>query len=348
MGPVVCRLVIKLGWIMKCFLAVLLFVGAALSNSTHRYAWQPQNEYYYRYETRIEFSIPQIRADRKSGLKLASVIRVQAQNDYSLLIQLTQPRFLTLNGLDGEEIEEPIPPAFGTHLETPFKVHLKRGVFEAIFVNPYEPVAVTNIKKAVVATLNMDLSASRCAEVLSNRLEVPDEQTLDQSPVDQSYFTVREQSLHGDCQTIYNIHPLAKYEAMEIEEQLETIEKTRNMKEHLQGGLSQAKTVCEGKKYWQITKTRDFDNCIERPVFQKWWGLKTHCDTTKANCKVLMTHVSATNYIVCGNDVTDFVIRKSVTENSMSTIPGWQTEERLLNRAQIVLELLNKNPFLLP
>merc|ERR1711862_368312 len=126
MGPVVCRLVIKLGWIMKCFLAVLLFVGAALSNSTHRYAWQPQNEYSYRYETRIEFSIPQIRGDRKSGLKLASVIRVQAQNDYSLLIQLTQPRFLTLNGLDGEEIEEPIPPAFGTHLETPFKVHFER------------------------------------------------------------------------------------------------------------------------------------------------------------------------------------------------------------------------------
>ena len=42
-------------------------------------------------------------------------------------------------------------------------------------------------------------------------------------------------SLHGDCQTIYNIHPLAKYEAMEIEQELETVEKTRNMHEHLQG-----------------------------------------------------------------------------------------------------------------
>ena len=42
-------------------------------------------------------------------------------------------------------------------------------------------------------------------------------------------------SLHGDCQTIYNIHPLPKYEAMKIEQQLETVEKTRNMHEHLQG-----------------------------------------------------------------------------------------------------------------
>ena len=42
-----------------------------------------------------------------------------------------------------------------------FKVHMKRGVFEAVFVDALEPIAVTNIKKAVVATLNMDLSASR-------------------------------------------------------------------------------------------------------------------------------------------------------------------------------------------
>jgi hypothetical protein len=42
-----------------------------------------------------------------------------------------------------------------------FKVHMKRGVFEAVFVDTLEPIAVTNIKKAVVATLNMDLSASR-------------------------------------------------------------------------------------------------------------------------------------------------------------------------------------------
>ena len=97
-------------------------MGAALSNSTHRYAWKPQNEYSYRYESSIEFSIPQIKADQKSGLKLAAIIKVQAQTDYSLLIQLSQPRFLTFNGLAGEEIEETIPEAFKTHLETAFKV----------------------------------------------------------------------------------------------------------------------------------------------------------------------------------------------------------------------------------
>ena len=136
-------------------------MGAVLGNSTHRYAWQPQTEYSYRYESRIDFSIPEIKADQKSGLKLVGVLRIQAQNDYSLLIKLSQPKFLTFNGLAHEEVEESIPAPFKTHLETAFKVHLRRGVFEALFVDAVEPVAVTNIKKAVVATLNMDLSASR-------------------------------------------------------------------------------------------------------------------------------------------------------------------------------------------
>ena len=120
---------------------------------------------------------------------------------------------------------------------------------------------------------------------MSNNIEVGVE-----TPVAQSFFKVREQSLHGDCQTIYNIHPLAAYEALEIEEQLETVEKQRSLKEHLQGGLSQGRAICEGKKYWQITKTRDFGNCVERPVFQKWYGfMGKDCDTTKEDCKDLMT-----------------------------------------------------------
>ena len=95
---------------------------------------------------------------------MVALIRVQAQNDYSLLIKLDTPRFLTFNGkvcCSREEVEEPIPEPFKTHLEHAFKVNLKRGVFEAVFVDTQEPVAVINIKRAVIATLNMDLSASR-------------------------------------------------------------------------------------------------------------------------------------------------------------------------------------------
>merc|ERR1712168_452128 len=186
----------------------------------------------------------------------------------------------------------------------------------------------------------------RRSEVVSNHLEV-------EGALGQGFFEVREQTLHGDCQTIYNIHPLAAYEAMEIEEQLETVEKERSLKEHLVGGLSQGKVICQGKKYWQITKTRDFDNCVERPVYQKWYGfVGKECDTTKQSCGDLMTNVSSSNYIVCGNDMKDFVIRKSLTENAIAANAAWNIKEKFQTKTEVVLELLKQetvtSPLVLP
>lgn len=98
-----------------------------------------------------------------------------------------------------------------------------------------EPIHVTNIKKAIVANLNMDISASRRAEINSNSIQVsfsnyyfssmlakfsnydgfyfskfqiPDEAVLEQAPLGQTYFSVREQSLHG---IYYFRHPLIMY-----------------------------------------------------------------------------------------------------------------------------------------
>ena len=118
-------------------------MGAVLGNSTHRYAWQPRTEYHYQYESRIDFNIPEIRADQKFGLKLEGIICVQATYDYSLLIKLTKPRFLTLNGLAHEKVEELMPAEFKAQLEAAFKVHVKRGVFEAMYVEKDETTAVT-------------------------------------------------------------------------------------------------------------------------------------------------------------------------------------------------------------
>jgi len=333
---------------MKLFLAILCFVGAAISNSTYPYAWTPEREFVFRYESKVDFSIPEIRTNQKAGLRLNSLIRIQAKQDFSLLITFENPRFLTFNGLQDErreEREQPIPPFLKMHLETPFKAHLRRGIVEAIFVHHEEPVAITNIKKAVLANLNMDLDATRQSEVLSNHIEVQD---ITLKHLDQPYFTVREQSLHGDCETSYTVYPLPEYEALEIESQMEEEEQRRNQQEPVQGGLSQAREVCQGRKYWQIKKTRNFDNCIERPVFQKWTGVKANCDATMSACENVLTHVSSTTYIVCGNDIRDFVIRKSATTNAMSSGLGWKTEEKLFNQAVVVLELLKEQPITTP
>ena len=103
---------------------------------------------------------------------------------------------------------------------------------------------------------------------MSNHIDV-------ETPLGQSYFTVHEQSLYGDCKTIYNhVH-------VEIGKEMQTFE-------HLPGGLSQVKAICKGKKYWQINKTRDFDNCNQRPIFERKNGVGAvpeQCDTAKGRCK---------------------------------------------------------------
>ncbi len=160
------------------------------------------------------------------------------------------------------------------------------------------------------------------------------------SPVGQSYFTVKEQSLHGDCETSYTIHPMTEAEAKEVEEKIEEEEKERSAKEHLQGGLSQAREACRGQRYFQVTKTRDFDNCVDRPVYQKWSGIRAKCDSTTSSCKNLMTHISATNYLGCGRDMTSFIIRKSVTENTILSNLAWNVKEKFFNKARVSLDLL--------
>ena len=50
--------------------------------------------------------------------------------------------------------------------------------------------------------------------------------------------------------------------------------------------------------------------------------------------------------------MTDFVIRKSLTENAITAMPAWNTDERFLSKTEIVFELLKQEtvttPLVLP
>ena len=106
------------------------------------------------------------------------------------------------------------------------QVHLRRGVVEALFVEDNEPASVTNIKKAIVSNLNMDLSGSKL-----------NTNNMDLTNAKKSHFTVLEQSLHGDCQTTYKIKELSKVEAMELEDAMELPEVEMNHEEHHQSSM---------------------------------------------------------------------------------------------------------------
>ena len=242
--------------------------------------------------------IPDIHESQYAGLRLSSEVRVQAFSDYSLRIQFEKTRFLTVNGdvnlsergrinKESEIQESEIPSHLKNHLETPFLVHMKRGVVESFFVEAAEPQSITNIKRSFLSQIQLDITGARRNEIQSNNVQQQNglEDNNDEVPLesneDITYFTTREESLHGDCQTSYTIHQLPKYRSLELEQQWQKEEKMLFEEVEVR---SKGEEVCQGKQYFRITKTKNLDNCHKRPFFQKFDGVQSRCDGSKSSC----------------------------------------------------------------
>ena len=275
-------------------------MGVAFCNSTNYYGWTPNRELVYRYESQVLTGIPEIRDSQFAGLRLSSEVRVQSFSDYSLRIKFENSSFLTVNGelnlsergrlAKGSETEHnvqsaEIPSHLKVQLEKPFLVNLKRGVVESFFVEASEPQSITNIKRSFLAQIQLDITGSRQDEIDSNSVQQQQQNQLQEDAPfvskEMTFFTTREESLLGDCQTSYSIHELPKYRALELEQEWKEEEKKLY---HQVQGHSKGDEVCHGKKYYRIYKTKNLDNCLQSPVFQKVVGLRAQCDGSKAAC----------------------------------------------------------------
>jgi len=173
-------------------------------------------------------------------------------------------------------------------------VHLKRGIVENFYVEASEPQSITNIKRSFLAQIQLDVTGSRRDEIDSNSIQQQQQQQQqnryqEESPEvskEMTYFTTREESLLGDCQTSYSIHELPKYRALELEQEWKEQEKNLYQQVEVK---SKGDEVCHGKKYYRIFKTKNLDNCRQSPVFQKIVGLRGRCDGSKAACTDLYT-----------------------------------------------------------
>jgi len=335
---------------MKIFLTLALIAGVALANlSTHHYGWTPNREFTYRFETQNLVGIPSIK-NQYAGVKLSSEVKIQTSDDYSLTIKFENPKFITVNqelikGPDGRPelppVSEEIPSDLLHPLVTPFVVHLKRGVVEAVLVERDEPVVVTNIKKALLSQIQMDITGLRRHEVQGNNLVKEQEHPVDVDEM--SYFTTEETTLVGDCQTSYTIHRLPEYQSLDIEEQLKTEEEMWRKEGEIRGEPnSRGEEICKGKKYFQVTRVKNFDHCKRRPIYQTATGMKVKCDVSKAECKDIMTQLSTTSYLVCGESMKNFIVRKVNSDNSAVVNPlSWNTnEEKITTTSRVSLLLI--------
>jgi len=347
---------------MKSLLAILIFAGVAWCNSTQYYGWTPNKELVYRFESQVLTGIPEIRQSQYAGVRLSSEVRVQAFPDYSLRVQFENSRFVTVNGemnlsdkgriVKGSETEQnaqktEIPSNLRKYLEKPFLVHMKRGLVQSFFVEASEPHSISNIKRSFLSQIQLDLTASRRNEIESNHipeerlegLEDPEADIPLESTNRVTYFTTNEETLLGDCQTSYTIHPLPKYRALELEQEWKEEEKELFEEQKKQ---SRGQDVCEGKEYFRIQKTKNLDNCKRRPLYQKFVGVESKLDGSKSAWTDSYTHLVSSTYVVCG-DLNKFVIRKALKKDIVSMNPmGWNTEENIKRSVTISMELLKE------
>ena len=252
------------------------------SNSLNYYGWAPGKEFVFHYQSQVLNGIPEISQSHWSGVKMTAKVHLQSYSDYTMRFRVAEPEFFTINGENVRLSEETgrvlreqessevvkvesIPEEFKRYLLEPVLVHIKSGVVESFLVSKMEPTSVTNIKKAILSQIQMDVAGTRRSQIETNHIQLPlnEEGNVSEQV---SFFTTMEESVQGECLTEYTIHKLPQFKINELEEAWRMEE--LKVKDFNIESESEAKTTCEGKPYFLITKTKNFEQCKKTPFFQ--------------------------------------------------------------------------------
>merc|ERR1719347_1275204 len=106
---------------------------------------------------------------------------------------------------------------------------------------------------------------------------------------------------------------------------------------------SEAKTVCEGKPYYLITKTKNFEQCKRTPFVQMITrDTVSNTDITSAN--EFMNVASTTSTYICGG-LNQFTIRKIAHKRIADvSLTGYNTEEMAVSPSMVTITLLQSKP----
>merc|ERR1719385_353261 len=106
---------------------------------------------------------------------------------------------------------------------------------------------------------------------------------------------------------------------------------------------SEAKTVCEGKPYYLITKTKNFEQCKRTPFLQMITrDTVSNTDITSAN--EFMNVASTTSTYICGG-LNQFTIRKIAHKRIADvSLTGYNTEEMAVSPSMVTMTLLQSKP----
>merc|ERR1711887_247570 len=218
---------------MKSSLFCLLAVGLA----SCELLFSPGQEYVYTYSGKILTGIPQVDSTF-AGMSITGQIIVQAVTANTLKLAIRDVGFSTFNEkLGGVEprnwrtvatpTTNPLTDLLKKHMESPVEFVVEKGIISTIKISSEEPQWSVNFKKALLATLKIQLPTEG----------IP------------TFWTVMEEGIEGKCENTYQVSELPEYLIHEVEQ-----------------GMIKPE-LCKGKKYFQVLKARDITKCMERSIF---------------------------------------------------------------------------------
>merc|ERR1711970_787457 len=219
--------------IMKSALLCLLTVGVV----SCELFFSPGNEYVYTYSGKILTGIPEVDTTF-SGMSITGQIIVQATSVNTFKLAIRDVRFSSFNEkLAGVEplnwrsvdtpAANPLTASFKKHMESPVEFVVEKGIISTVKISAVEPQWSVNFKKALLASLKIQLPTEG----------IP------------AFWSVMEEGIEGRCENTYQVSELPEYLIHEVEQGMIMPE------------------LCKGKKYFQVQKARDITKCMERSIF---------------------------------------------------------------------------------
>merc|ERR1719489_426460 len=321
-------------------LLILTLAGLARSYQPHHQYFSSGQEYVYDYSGRILTGMPQIDSTF-AGMSMEGEVIVQATSQNSFKMMMRNVKFGTFNDhLSGSsqqptnwrnvqvESSTPLSSQYQQYMESPVEFTVEQGQFSTVKVNSEEPQWAVNFKKALVASIKVQQpqESSQGEDRRNPRFWYVAQQ---QDSQEQYYWTTMEEGIEGKCENTYHVSELPEYMVTEYE-----------------SGMLRPE-LCQGKKYYQVVRTKDMTKCQDRSIYLSSQG---HKNCLIGNCEAVNTKQSQTRYYGCGETAHSMELHGMISEGELQhNVLAFNTETVVTGTKQILkLKEIKTSPSNIP
>lgn len=295
---------------MKLLALAALAAVALASSSPYDFEWESRNlperellkteftsdgQYEYVYNGQLMTGVPGA-SEQHSGMRVQALVKLQFKTESEVKMQLKHVRFGYLNervsnprrvlGFDAFE-PAPIDEKLERTLRLPVQFEYRNGMISGLHFAGAEQPWSANMKRSVLNMLQVNLNKER---LINEHTETDKSSKIENN----DFFKTFERSIEGECETAY------------------TSESTPSL-------LSEERNVLN------VTKTINFENCMQRPDIKYNFRTTVMCPSCEKRYqsaeRVLRSSSVLKMNMTVSEDRRNFLIESARVESQYSFVP---------------------------